>query len=286
MISPTTPTERLLFTTVRIETTTKSGAVGSGTGFFYEHKLEGDKRLTLIVTNKHVVAGAVKGRFQLHEANSEGEISAPAGKFFTIELDGFEQQWFAHPDASVDLCVMAFQPLRNLAEKHGQRIFNVSFDEALIPVGQALDDLNAVEDILMAGYPNGLWDSTNNLPLIRKGITASHPAIGFCGRQEFVIDAACFPGSSGSPVLLVNTGSFSDKKGNVIIGGRIVLLGILYAGPQMNAEGKIVPKPIPTTFVPISETRVMIHLGYVVRAAEIITAAKQFESALRSKGLL
>jgi len=57
----------------------------------------------------------------------------------------------------------------------------------------------------MIGYPNGLWDHVNNLPLIRRGITASHPGVdyqieGQNGPGVTVIDMACFPDSSGSPV--------------------------------------------------------------------------------------
>jgi hypothetical protein len=60
-----------------------------------------------------------------------------------------------------------------------------------------------------------------------------------------------------------------------------MLLGVLYAGPQMNAEGTIVAKPIPVTFVPVSETKLMIHLGYVIKAEEIVVVAKAFEDLLK-----
>src|ERR1700736_1715142 len=100
----------------------------------------------------------------------------------------------------------------------------------------------------MVGYPNGLWDEANNYPLIRRGITASHPAVDFQikGVATTVIDAACFPGSSGSPVILHNTGTYSDKKGNTVIGSRTMLLGVLFSGPTIQADGKIVVRDIPT----------------------------------------
>lgn len=79
----------------------------------------------------------------------------------------------------------------------------------------------------MIGYPNGIWDSVNNMPIIRKGITATHPRLNYNGRKKFMIDAACFHGSSGSPVLLFNTGTYATKDGNTTIGTRIMLLGIL-----------------------------------------------------------
>ena len=60
-----------------------------------------------------------------------------------------------------------------------------------------------VEDVLMIGYPNGLWDTTHNMPIIRRGTIATDIKLDYNEKKEFVIDAACFPGSSGSPVLFI-----------------------------------------------------------------------------------
>jgi hypothetical protein len=287
MIVPTSPSERLLFTTVRIETTSASGRVGAGTGFFFNMKYDDSSHVPLIVTNKHVVKDAVKASFQLHVTKGEGPNATPSGEFVTVSLDNFEQLWIGHPDASVDLCVMGMQPLIAQAQATGKTVFNVAFDETLILTDKNLEDLSAAEEVLMAGYPIGLWDSRNNLPLIRKGITASHPGVDCCGLPQFVIDAACFPGSSGSPVLLLNEGLFSDKRGNTRMGtGRVVLLGVLFAGPQLTLEGTINVKPIPTVQVPISETKVMIHLGYVVKSREILRVAEHFIAWAKSIGRL
>lgn len=122
MITPSSPSEQILFTTVRIETNLGLGAIGSGTGFFYEHKLDGEKSIPLIVTNKHVVKGAVKGKFQLHEADTGAEPK-PSGRFVNVDLDNFEHHWFPHPDPQIDLCIMPFQPVKDLAEKMGNRSF-------------------------------------------------------------------------------------------------------------------------------------------------------------------
>jgi len=286
MIRPTTFTEKLLFTTVRIAAIHRSGRVAVGTGFHFNAKVDDSRTLPLIITNKHVIRGAVRGRFQLHEAKCSGTQFRPSGRFFTVEIEDFEQRWIGHPNPSIDLCAMPFQPLRVQVEEDGKAIFNISFDESLILSDQKLEELSAVEDVLMAGYPIGLWDEKNNLPLIRRGITASHPALNFCSRPEFVIDAACFPGSSGSPVLLANFGSYYTRDGSLVVGTRLALLGVLYAGPRMTVEGKIVVKPIPTAVEPVSEARVMIHLGYVIKAREILTLAQYIVQQARNRGQL
>src|SRR5208283_3338677 len=151
--------------------------------------------------------------------------------------------WVHHPDPKVDLCALP------LADAFNQvKPFYRTIDPSLIPSQAQLDELSAVEEILMVGYPNGLWDAVNNYPLIRRGITASHPAVDFDvdGAAATVIDAACFPGSSGSPVLLHNAGAYGDKRGNAVVGSRTMLLGVLFSGPLMQADGKIVIRNIPT----------------------------------------
>lgn len=51
-----------------------------------------------------------------------------------------------------------------------------------------------------------------------------------------LVDTACFPGSSGSPIYILNENGYFDKNGTRYIGGsRIVLIGILFSEPQYNA---------------------------------------------------
>lgn len=281
MITPTTITEQLLFTTVRIES-----ECGVGTGFFFNATVDGSRTLPLIVTNKHVVQGSLRGSFQLHEADLGSDPLKPSGRFFPVDLGGFESRWIPHPDPKVDLCAMPFQPLRGAAEEMGKVVFYKSFDENLILSEDQLRDIAAAEDVLLVGYPIGLWDEKNNVPLIRRGITASHPALDFQGKPEFVIDAACFPGSSGSPVVLANLGSYLSRDGSLVVGTRFALLGVLYAGPQRTVEGSIEVRPIPTAVVATVQVPMMVHLGYVIKAREVVTLAKHILEEARRKGSL
>ena len=98
----------------------------------------------------------------------------------------------------------------------------------------------------MIGYPNGIWDATNNMPILRKGITATHPNIDYEGRLEFLIDAACFPGSSGSPVFLFNTNGWTNRDGSMSLGSRVKLLGVLSSGPQHTTTGEVRIVTVPT----------------------------------------
>lgn len=70
-----------------------------------------------------------------------------------------------------------------------------------------------MEKIVMVGYPNGIWDQRYNFPVFRSGVAATHYRYDWNGRPEFLIDCACFPGSSGSPVLICDVGQVHTKKG-------------------------------------------------------------------------
>jgi len=263
-----TPSEQLTFSTVRIACWLADGTPGTGSGFFFSFAKSGDRQIPAIVTNKHVVAGAVRGQFSLTLKGTGGEPLI--GQHLTIELDNFSARWIPHPDPAVDLCVMPIGPLLNEAEAQKRSFFFISLDDSLLPSAEDLAGLGAFEEVLMIGYPNGIWDSANNMPILRRGITATHANLNYEGRLEFMIDAACFPGSSGSPVFLFNVGSWPDRRGNIIMGGiRIKLLGVLYAGPQHTATGEVRIVTIPTQQRVLAFSTIPNNLGLVIKASRL-----------------
>lgn len=262
--------EELCYSTTRIETTNTGGSVFSGTGFFFNLEIGSSVVFPLVVTNKHVVRGMSSGSFVMTESDDNGNPIHT--NHISIKLDNFENQWIFHPDDKVDLCVLPFNRIIELAKNNGKTLFYKSLYNSLIPSKSEIENLDAVEDIIMIGYPNGLWDSVNNLPLIRKGITATDVKFDYEGRKDFLIDAACFPGSSGSPVMICNIGSYTDKNGAGFLGrSRTFLLGVLYAGPQLTVEGEIKIVTVPSAQTKqMSISRIPNNLGYVIKAERLL----------------
>lgn len=273
--------EQLAHSTVRLKSTLANGDVSTGTGFFYQFAKTGDQSVPAIVTNRHVVAGGVRGRFVLTLRGPQGEPLL--GQPLTAELVNFELQWVGHPDPDIDLCAMPIAPLLHLAESHGRSAFHISLDGSLVPTDAEMKELDLIEDITMVGYPTGLWDKVNNLPIFRRGSTATHPAVDWNGKPEFLIDAACFPGSSGSPVFLFNRAGYTDKQGNTRLGAvRLKLLGVLHAGPQYLADGEIAIRPVPTAAKAVAQTAVMINLGVVIKSKALAAFDAHFRTTAGS----
>lgn len=266
---PLTLAEVLMHTTVRLECQLSSGGVSTGTGFFFTFRIDEKTHIPVIVTNKHVINGSLKGIFVLTKAGSDGQPTI--GAYERVILDNFERLWIKHPDPNVDLAVFPMAPLLREAEARKIQVFTPPLEESHIPSAKQIEDLSGLEDITMVGYPNGIWDEKNNLPIIRKGVTATSPKYDYNGLPLFVIDCACFPGSSGSPVLIFNQGGYTDARGNTYMGAnRIILLGALFAGPQHVAEGEIKTINVPLAQVPISLSKIPNNLGFVVKSQKIM----------------
>lgn len=262
--------EQLTYSTIRIEAINiQDQTISTGTGYFFnflENK-ETNTRVPAIITNKHVIKNAQNGKLIFVTSDKDGNPLDQTHHI--IEINNFESMWILHPDDNVDLCLLPIASIINDVAEKGINLFYISLDKNLIPTASQVNDFSALEEVIMIGYPNGIWDSLNNKPIIRKGITATHPSRDYCGKREFLIDMACFPGSSGSPVFLYNEGGYRDKKGNTHLGAnRILFLGTLYAGPQHRVTGEI--EIVPIANKAITTSHIPNNLGFVIKHDRIL----------------
>lgn len=259
-MKPESISEMMLYNTVRLETNS-----GCGTGSYFNFKI-GEYIVPVIITNKHVVnyKEHEKVNFLVHTKDASGN---PSGN---IKID-YDTDWIFHKDK--DICFCYVNPLfEEIKKRYQQEVFYIPNDESLIPNQEKLDELSALEELVMVGYPIGLWDEVNNFPIFRKGFTACHPAIDFNNNGIGLVDMACFPGSSGSPIYIYNEGGYRDKKGNTYLGqSRVILIGYLYAGPHYSANGSLTIQTIPTQQSVVSVTPIMVNLGYYVKSNEILS---------------
>lgn len=270
--------EQLIYSTIRIETSNNTGEKGHGTGYFFKFLEHGEDFVPAIVTNTHVVRDAKVGRLLFHTALDTSQL--PFTGRYDCTVEDFERTWSPHPDPEIDLSVMPISALAEDCLKSGTKLHFTLLDKSIIPGSEIIDTLDVIEDVIMVGYPNSAWDDFNNLPVIRKGITATPLVKNFKNKPEFLVDIACFPGSSGSPVFILNKGSYTDKYGATRMGSnRLILLGTVHSVYQHIAEGKIGRIPLPAKQSEISLTGIPNNLAIAIKSHEIL----KFEEVLQAR---
>jgi len=276
-VKPQTVIEQLLFSTVRIEAD-KASVTEAGTSFIFSYEHD-SKQYLFLVTNKHVVNGAKIGRFFF--TLSDGQ-NPRIGERFDIQVQDFQNAWVGHPDPSIDIAAMPLVPVLDHIQQQGKQAFFRSIPHTLVPSDEQLADLDALEEVVFVGYPSGMFDAKNLMPILRRGTTATPPQLDYDGRKVFLVDASVFPGSSGSPVLICNQGSYSTKQG-IVIGTRVLFLGVIAQVVIREEEGKIVIVAAPSSLTPIVRTRQMIDLGIVYKSTTVIETVQE---VLRQRGIL
>jgi hypothetical protein len=274
--------EQLLFSTIRIETYDSSNNKYFATSFIFNHVLKNEMQYPFIVTNRHVIKNKVLGKLAFMKALDNKPI---LGDLYSLSITDFERLWCCHPEEGIDVAVAPFLPLLKYIENDdsGLKIFYKMFGDEIVPSKEEINKLDALEEVIFIGYPSGIWDSKNLLPVIRKGITASSISIDFNGCKQFLIDASVFPGSSGSPVFLYNPGPYREKSGPVVIGSRIMFLGIIAECFSQVDENEIRIISVPTLNIPIALSKQMIDLGIVYKATTILETIDFF---LREKDII
>ncbi|PZU06085.1 MAG: serine protease [Sphingobium sp.] len=269
--------EQMLYSTLMLTAFNDDKQIGTGTGFYWGIQKD-DGGAILIATNKHVIAGANRLKFSFHIANRENP-ALPSGDFYNIDFRMRESDVINHPNPDIDLCAIVFSGIYQQSLDCGFRIFYKAITIDMVPTANEFNNFDAIEDVVMIGCPNGLVDTVNNMPLARRGLTATSLKRDYEGSPDFMVDMACFPGSSGSPVFLFEKTSSLHAP---MLGPermRFYFLGVLYAGPMISNEGKIVFARQPS--VSVSS---MMHLGMVVKSTEMHELNRAIDLKARQDG--
>ena len=224
--------ERAMYTTVKL-TVEKSESNEIATGFIFKYFRNEKDRLPVIVTNTHVIKDWKRITFLLNRGDEDNRPIHGDPIIFDIKNEG-KRVWVFHE--KVDLAIMPFGRL--IQQKLGEKNipFYTEIDSTTIPSREEWERYHALEDILVIGYPNGLIDELNNLPIFVKGNTSTHPNFNYYGREEFSVNANTYPGSSGSPVFLLDDNFYAKSCEYQEGRDKARLLGILYAGYGYNIQ--------------------------------------------------
>lgn len=234
----------LFYTTTRIIVSSEDQQ-SVGTGFFFQLSVD-NNNYPVLITNKHVLfyKTVVDCIIEVHSDKSDKEQ-------ITIK----NSQWFFHP--SEDLAFMFVNDVFVATLfSNNKKIKNVFLTEQNLISENDFKSLNAFEDVIMVGYPRAIYDEKNNLPIIRKGFTASMIGSDYNGKKQGLIDISIIYGSSGSPIFIIKqylSGQLTIKN------DFIKLLGI-------NFSGEIFDYPVSETTANKEKVTAFINLARYVKA--------------------
>ena len=254
---------QLLFCTVPL-LVEKEKERHTGTGFLFNFSISENESIPLLITNLHLVENAKKVWVEFHGSTNS---SPDKTKRIRVEIDGdfisqytpfsknFNEDIFAFPIAGI---------LDQVIKQKGE-IFFKSITQSFCLKKTELENCAAIETVTIIGYPKGICDPENWLPIVRQGITATPVWNNFNGKSSFLIDAGIFPGSSGSPVFLYNQGSYSTNTG-ITIGTRLAFIGIV-------AE----------TYIDKADSNTYLGLGKVINSDKVLEFVKSLMNQIQSK---
>lgn len=248
-----------------------------GTGFFFLFNIEKDKTMLTLVTNKHVIDGSFEGFFKF---NTVENGKPKYGDTVTIKVTNFEKLWIVHP--TEDLAIIPILPFVNSMITRTKKMLSIiPIPEDIIPSEDTESKLEAIEEVIMIGYPKGFSDSINNVAIIRKGITATPYFINYNNTPRFLVDIPIFSGSSGSPIFIYSNGKMGGLDAFIQTPPKIIFIGI--ASDSRNYDAIGVGKLDGSNKGIITRTSLPLNIAYAIKSKVILDFKKILNTMLTNE---
>lgn len=263
-----TVAETIMFSILQIKAfSEESDQAELGTGFLVAFCPSDNSFAPALVTNRHILEDYthVEIPFTLRKADGSPDI----GNIKKVIISTYSQ--IRHPNEQIDLVILPMQAVFTSLKAQGISPFCLCLNIGWVPTKEEWNSFDVVEQIITVGFPRGLRDKRNNLPIFRSGITATPLKYDFNGQPDFLIDVPCFKGCSGSPIFYVE---YETPK----VVSKIFLLGIHRAGVDSPFNGQL--KNVPPELSEAEPTiNFPIGLGVAIKSRELLV----FDEILKKK---
>lgn len=281
--------EFLSLVTTPITLLKENKIISHGSGFFYSRSKE-NERYFFLITNYHVLTGfspqnkhAPKGdeiEFIVHENdNSPNIIKRIKYPLFTSRNDSVWILSRKYENADVAVIPIGL----NLKMLEGITLSVISDNY----IDKDIEKYPTTQ-VTIIGYPYHFFDLYNYLPIYKTGHIASEPDYDFQNSPIFLVDVSNYPGMSGSPVFIINKGTWKPKSMEGIVRGYIrELLGVFSSNIEIVKQlpvSKIYSNPIYDSLgVVIKES---LELGVVWKSNVISDIIDNFDSDKYQKEII
>lgn len=186
---------------------------GAATGFVINHRDPGAPggKIPVVFTSVHVLETMGKGPliigFRIPDAAGAARVALLA--FIPPKTTSKKKFYVRHPD--FDIAAFALHiPAEIAARADVPSCLN---ENSLSRDGKAL---HVGEEVSFLGYPEVLPGTDGAFPLLRSGRVASYPLGTSQAYGRFLINSDVYPGDSGAPVFINNTGTRPELVGMII----------------------------------------------------------------------
>lgn len=200
--------DHLSLATTPVVAAARDRPVWQGSGFFYLRQRQDKSQTLFLITSLHVLTGKAPGESQASAADQQAsqadqivfqfhESAENPGAVRPVHVPLYTRHgrptWIESSTvASADVAAIPIAP--NVCEDLTVYCVDRSWGE----VGNTNPTIASVVNVI--GFPLGLHDKENALPLWQTGTLASEPTVNFGGEPCVAVEVPSYPGVAGAPV--------------------------------------------------------------------------------------
>jgi len=238
--------------TTPVEVEFRDGRTVQGSGFFYleykpiEGETEGlhwhDVTHMYLVTAKHVIqpnrlGDIVRLTYALRVGDGDHTV------WHRLNLDGKTLGMRLHlckkeatDVAVVDIYEQWTDEMKKSADLQAHFLGASAVSPEKFP-GRTPAEIQPGDDVMVIGYPLGMDDPFNKLPIFKRGLLNTPIGMHFDGKDAFLFDFKYYDGASGSLIIAKSPQIFVTKEGKVAFSNYsdFVFLGV-YEGEEYRTD--------------------------------------------------